>query len=292
MPHEVAGEIYYIKQKVDYLEAITASLGFQCCEQSNFYSIIDSKGEVAYTAEEKSGCLCRCCCAPNHKFQLDIHEGKEVKSEPVMTMYHPFKFPPCCPICCDIQRGEIIVYDGKVNAYDDDEKGEVISHVKQPVGGGGFHPSFQVWEGEANDDKDPTYTVEGPCCCIGGICGECFFPPTFNVKAGKGGEEEEVLSEIKKDKPEGLGGAAKTMLTDADNFTIHMPNGASTQTRAAILATSLLVDYAFFEEDGNCYLAHGTEETRLVCRCCNLYCYGCICPCNLNIPLSGQQQDG
>mmetsp|Transcript_28009 Transcript_28009/g.52328 ORF Transcript_28009/g.52328 Transcript_28009/m.52328 type:complete len:154 (-) Transcript_28009:146-607(-) len=145
-------------------------------------------------------------------------------------------------------------------------------------------------KGKANDDEDPLYTVKGPCCCIGGICGECFFPPTFNVHAAKG-DDENVLSEIKKDKPEGIGGAAKTLLTDADNFTIHMPSGANGKTKAAILATSLLVDYAFFEENGNCYLDHSEDGMRIVCRCCNLYCYGCIIPCNCNIPLN-QKKDG
>mmetsp|Transcript_10906 Transcript_10906/g.16267 ORF Transcript_10906/g.16267 Transcript_10906/m.16267 type:complete len:296 (-) Transcript_10906:93-980(-) len=293
MPHVVKGERYYLKQKVNFLEAIASTAGFGCCEQKNIYAIIDEKGDIAYTALEQSNCLCRCCCAPYHKFQLNVYEGKveDVKSaDQVMTMFHPFKCPACCPICFDFCRGEMIVYDGPVNAYDNDETGEVISHAKQPVCGGGLTPTIQVWEGEANDEKDPDYSIKGPCCCIGGICGELICVPTFNILTGHGKDEKEQkepLAEIKKDKPAGFGDAAKQLFTDADNFTINMPPGASGKTKSAILASGLLIDYLFFEEDGNIFCDPVAQQLK--CNCTNFYCCGAICPCYLVLDFSNKE---
>ncbi|GAB5358665.1 hypothetical protein AAMO2058_000477700 [Amorphochlora amoebiformis] len=194
-------------------------------------------------------------------------------------MYHPFKCPACCPICIDYCRGEIIVYDGAVNAYEEDEEGEVLSTIKQPTCGGYLRPTLQAFDGAYSDDKEPAYTIKGPFCCIGGLCGECCCPPTFNILQAKG-EDEKVLAEIKKDKPEGVGGAMKEAFSDADNFTINMPPGATSNVKSAIIASSLLIDYLFFESDGNIYCdLFAQNGPELKCVCCNLYCCGAIVPC-------------
>mmetsp|Transcript_22329 Transcript_22329/g.31249 ORF Transcript_22329/g.31249 Transcript_22329/m.31249 type:complete len:290 (+) Transcript_22329:136-1005(+) len=288
MPHQVTGSTYYLKQKVNYLEAITSSLGFGCCEQRNFYSVIDEEGEVAYTAEEKSGCCCRCCCAPNHKFQLNIYDGTDVKSKPVMTMFHPFRCSGWCPICLDCQRGELIVYDGEVNAWEEDEEGPILSHAKQPICGGYLTPTFHIQDGKYDDEKEPSYTIKsGTPCCIGGLVGECCCPPTFSMLKGKGDQDDEKKDgEIIKDKPDGIGGAMKEAFTDADSFTINMPPEATPETKAAILASSLLIDYLFFEDDGNIFCENGD----IVCVCCNCYCCGAICPCTIRLSLKNKEE--
>jgi len=97
------------------------------------------------------------------------------------------------------------VYDGAVNAWENDEEGTILSHAKQPVCGGGFRPQFDIWDGKADDEKEPAYVIRGPCCCIGGICGDFCCLPTFGIfeKKELEADEPKPLSEIKKDKPDG-----------------------------------------------------------------------------------------
>mmetsp|Transcript_18067 Transcript_18067/g.32361 ORF Transcript_18067/g.32361 Transcript_18067/m.32361 type:complete len:292 (+) Transcript_18067:84-959(+) len=272
--HEVKGDTYILKQKLNLLEAVAATAGFACCQQQNVYEAFNEEGKAEYTIKEKSNCLCRCCCNPHHKFQLDVHEGNE-DGKILMTMFHPFRW--CCCICHESCRGKMIVYDGEVNAWENDEEGPVIATSQQPMGGGGFTPTFNIYDGAYEEKKDAAYKITGPFCCIAGLVGDLCFPPTFKILHPKDDKGENVLAEIKKNKPEDAKGVLKQIFSDADEFTINMPKGSSGKTKAAVLAQALLIDYSFFENNGNVYCDLFKKE--LVCVCTYCYCWGCLMPC-------------
>ncbi len=301
---QVTSDRYFLKQKINWLEALTSTAGYGCCTQANGYGIFDAAGELAYTAVEESNCWCRCCCAPYHRFQLNVFEGKGESKQQVMTFFHPWVCGGCC-ICMDTCRGTMYAFEGRVDGAQRDKcfadvpeggwnsLGNPIATARQPICGGYLTPTFEVQEGKFNEEAEPAYSVKGPTCCIGGIIGECCCPATFNVFSGRPKDDDaKVLAEIKKDKPEGVGGMLKQTFTDADNFTINMPADSKKGAKTAILASSIMIDYLFYEDGGNCYLDHGTNEEppAIVLRCTNFYVCGALVPCNLRIPLGSKDK--
>jgi len=300
MPHTVQNSTYKLKQDINWVQAAASAAGFNCCRQLNAYTLYEEDGKtVAYSVREQSNMFCRCCCAPVHAFQLNVFAGaKDPKDEKVddavMTMYHPFKIPPCCPICCNMCRGEMIVYDGYVDVLSKSTEeikniqNPILSTAKQPTCGGVFQPAINIFDGAAPEEGNDkaTYTVKGPFCCIGGLCGNICFPPTFHVFEGKGEGDAKELTTIEKDFPEGAGGFVQQVCTTADNFTINMPEESTPASKAAMLGSSLLIDYLFFEEGANIYC--DVVEQELVCVCCNFYCCGALCPCTLRLSFANK----
>ena len=52
-------------------------------------------------------------------------------------------------------------------------------------------------------------------------------------------------------------------MTDADNFTMSYPKDIDPRLKAAMAAALLLIDYQFFEDEGDCY----SNPFRCVCGC-------------------------
>lgn len=110
-----------------------------------------------------------------------------------------------------------------------------------------------IWEIYSSDDKQkyviqPDYCqcgIWGRMCC--GKCSETTFRIfTTSKYAQNSGSENADGTIIRK-----LGGLAQTVLTDADNFEINFPKGASTYDKMMIIGATLMIDYTYFEDDGN-----------------------------------------
>ena len=112
-------------------------------------------------------------------------------------------------------------------------------------------------------------TITGPCCCVGGMC----FDNTSRVTGPDGTE----IGTVVKERPEGFEDVVKEGMTDADNFTLSMPKAADTKTKAALMASLLLLDYMFFESEGD--FACDPFNCSCTYKCCDLYCCGCLTPC-------------
>lgn len=78
-----------------------------------------------------------------------------------------------------------------------------------------------------------TYDINGPL----------WRPWTFQIKDVGGGLE---VGQIAKH----WSGAVQEMMTDADDFGIQLPAGASPQAKAVLLAAVFLIDFCYFEEKG------------------------------------------
>jgi len=262
----------FVKQDIQALEAISGG----CCEFNNKYKVLNENGNLVYNAVEDSECCCRCCCAPHHTLSVTFTDEN---GKSVAVLDRPFKCTGCCPSLLASCRSKATV------AMGDDMK--IRSLIYQPVGGGGFKPSYDIYTGEnisidmENDAIETslmkTAVVEGPTCCFGG-----FFESDFVVRSpGENPSESLVYGNITKVGTASLKDAARELLTDADNFKINFTNEADPVLRATMMAQMVLLDYMFFENEGlfDC----GEENGGCYCQihCCDCYCYGCLCPCNL-----------
>ena len=79
---------------------------------------------------------------------------------------------------------------------------------------------------------------------------------------------------IVKEAPHDFEDLAQQGMTDADNFTMSYPKDIDPRLKAAMAAALLLIDYQFFEDEGDCYC----NPFRCVCgyKCCVCSMCGCL----------------
>jgi hypothetical protein len=264
-----------IKQKFEAIEALAnaaanavdmdtlGNLG----EIANTYDVFTDDGGDKYRVVEESdycGLTGRACCNPNHALQLHVFQPGESKDSQAMVFDRPCKCGSCCAFC-DICQQEMTVFEGK------EETGNVIGYVKQPFLGGGFSPTLDIMDREGGET---IATVKSNAvCCIAGVCCD----HTFEVIDPQGNS----LGKIVKVKPSDLGEVAKEMVSDADVFALEYSNKeANVKTKASMFASLYLIDYMFFENEGELNIDLVNQACSI--KCCDLYCCGCVCPCACN----------
>lgn len=124
-----------------------------------------------------------------------------------------------------------------------------------------------------------------------GGCAEFCFDSTFKItKEGHAGE----FVTIQKKKPSSFVGVMTEMFTDSDVYELTFTDPSiDSHQKAALMSSAFLLDYIFFERDGDkCGTERDPQTGRNVCfiTICNMYCFGMICPCRCK--LGGGNQDG
>lgn len=274
-------EKLFVKQKVETLEAVAnavagavgmdslAGLG----ETANKYDVYTNDGGKRFKVVEASEACSfegmvptgRACCRPNHALKLHVYRPGMFGSKEVMLIDRPFKCAGCCCTCANACAQQADVYAATTESKAELSEERRIATIRQPLLGGGLAPALDVMDREGKR----LATITGPTCCIGGMC----FDNTFRVTAPDGTE----IGTVVKEAPNDFGEAVKEGLTDADNFTLSMPKAADVKTKAAMMASLLLLDYMFFESEGD----FKCDPFNCACtyKCCDLYCCGCLCPC-------------
>eukprot|EP00980_Cylindrotheca_fusiformis_P024952 scaffold12769_cov141-Cylindrotheca_fusiformis.AAC.12 len=262
-----------IKQKFEPLEALAnaaanaldmdmlGGLG----ETANKYDVFTDDGGDKFRVIETSeycGCTGRACCRPNHELKLHVFAPGKSSSEEVMFFERPCKCGQCCA-CHNICMQEMHVFDGP------EAMGNRIGYITQPFLGGGLSPTVHIMERE--EDEEPVATVTANAvCCIGGLCCD----HTFEVTDAQGN----VIGKIIKTKPSDIGQFAQELVSDADVFALEVNKDLDVKRKANIFAALHLIDYMFFENEGEVKLDAANQECSF--KCCDLYCFGCVCPCN------------
>jgi len=289
-------EKLFVKQKVDYLEALVSGAagiaGYAIGgiaggmatdligglgETGNVYNLFTQNGGHFHVVEKSKrcswdGCIPtgRACCRPNHELKLHIYHSASLRAKEIMLVDRPFKCAGCCCTCCDCCAQKATLYvapeDGDV-----DEEGPPFAIVQQPICGGGCTPVLHLEDGMSGERLA---TLTGPCCCFGGNCCDHQFVVT---RPGEGGDEE--IGRVVKEKPQDFEQLVEQSITDADAFTMSVPKSESTKVKAAMMASLLLIDYMFFEDEGDCFC----DPCTCACgyKCFDWYCCGCICPCGV-----------
>lgn len=276
-----------IKQKFEPLEALAnaaanaldldmlGGLG----EIANKYDVFTDDGGDKFRVIETSeycGCTGRACCRPNHALQLHVYEPSKSNSTEAMVMDRPCKCGQCCAIL-NICRQEMTVFEGpEIN-------GNKIGYIKQPILGGFLSPTLEVMNREEDEEAYATIKANA-VCCLGGICCD----HTFEVTDKNGN----VVGKIIKTKPSDLGQFAKELASDADVFALELEQNANltAQQKANIFAGLHLIDYMFFENEGELNVDLVNQQCSF--KCCDMYCCGCICPCTCSCGGNSDDDDG
>jgi len=260
-----------VKQEVSALE-IAANLAANAVdmdvlgnlgEVANKYDVYTDDGGKKFRVVESSeycGLTGRCCCNPNHELKLHVFRPDYSSTESIMTFDRPCKLG-CCAFM-DICRQEISVLEGS--------SGAPIALVKQPIMGGGFSPQLDIMDREGGE-LQATIKAEA-CCFIGGICCDHTFTATD--------PDGNYIGKIVKERPEGLGEAMKEMMSDADIFTFYVKKEVDVKKKASMLAALHLLDYMFFENEGDLNLDFVNQKCSF--KCCDMYLCGCKVPCACN----------
>lgn len=267
-----------IKQNIELLEAAAQNVANAVDmdalgalgETANTYDVYTDSGGKAHRVIEQSeacgmdGCIPtgRICCRPNHALQLHVFHPEASPDTPILKMDRPCKCGSCLP-CCSACPAVSNICQQEMTVYTGDDQ---IAYIKQPFFGGGLSPELEIMDRE---DGMPIGTVKANAvCCIGGICCD----HTFEVTDPNG----ESLGKIVKERPDNVAQFAKELGTDADNFTLYMNKEINTNTKAAIYSAMFLIDYMFFENEGDTNIDLVNQECT--CKICDCYCCGCICP--------------
>jgi len=149
----------------------------------------------------------------------------------------------------------------------------LIGRVQAPFLGGGLQPQLNIMSRDGANNQTGIY-MEGPMCCIGSCCDS-----TFNVKSAQGD-----IGMIRKEGPEGLADMAAELLTDADNFTMSWNQNIDMPTKVSLLGAMFLLDFMFFEDDGNFKCNPCTKECSI--KLCDFFCCGMLVPCKIKCDCS------
>ena len=296
---------YKITQRVRWAEAITQG----CIEQSNVYDIFDAdNGRHIMVAIERSDDCVRCCCAPGHSLTVEFKnvaasDGAMLQANKdtlaalpsTMTMERPGLCSEKPGLCCCVLTPACA--DGMVmhaGGLDGAKAGTVLMNGPNVMGycevpapfGGGFTPTINIMDrGAGEGDYRPIAKVEGPMC-FGG-CSELCLQTEWPVSKMSAPEQVQGpkiksgdLAKILKKTPRSLGDALKEACTDSDEYTMQFAEGSglAPQQKAMMLASLVLVDYMFFEQDNGMINCRNNELNITLCEC---YCLGCLCPCNI-----------
>jgi len=299
---------FTIRQRVKFWEALSQG----CFEQSNTYDVFDAHGNHLFIVQEQSDDCERCCCAPYHSLQARfklVNSTQRVwktrgEIETLPTAFTADRVgccaKPClgCFICTDDCKDGLWVHAGDAQVPTGTTFAPLehtVGYATQPSCGGFFVPTVNLMHRDrpgGAEGFEPLAKVEGPCCWGG--CSELCFSSEFLVSTmGRETENAKLqlgdLAVITKQRPRDCGSFAKEMFTDSDIFTMAFKPGhnLSPQQKATMMASLILTDYMFFENDnGMCYC----EGSKLHITLCNTYCCGHTCP--WKIVLDGNSNNG
>jgi Scramblase len=221
------------------------------CRHPNEFEIFTDDGHITFHVIENSeycGLTGRFCCQPNHTMQLEVLKAGIQKNEKVMMFDRPWKCGQVCSVA-DICRQEMNVYDVR-----EGKDPTQIGFIKQPMFGGCFSPALEIMD---RDETTPVACVKAKAVwCIGGLCCD----RGFHITDASGME----IGKISRG-------------PDADTVVLECDKDLSVKKKASILAALLLLDYMFDDSEGWARL----ECCNISFKFCDLYCFGCVCPCAL-----------
>ncbi|KFM72046.1 Phospholipid scramblase 2, partial [Stegodyphus mimosarum] len=201
-----------VHQKVELLEAI---LSF---ETKNKYTIKNSMGQKVYTAKEDTDCCTRNCLGSARPFDMKL---KDMSGNEVIHLYRPLRCTSCLCFCC-LQKMEVMAPPGTVIGYVEQEWSILT-------------PQFRV----QNAAGETVLKIEGPICTFS-ICGDV----EFKVLSKDGSVEVGKISKQ-------WSGLLREAFTDADHFGITFPLDLDVNMKAVLLGALFLIDYMFFEKEGD-----------------------------------------
>jgi Scramblase len=201
------------------------------------YTIMDKKSNLLYSAKEELDACCRqMSCLCRRDFELDVVRGKATSGNSEYTFLHHrlccswFNCMACCRHRMTITRAnkgvEKIGYVEqqcricctcwpKFSVYD--EKGEYIYEV-----------------GKDADCWAYCCGSKTKCCCC-----SCVIPAGVTIRGQAGRDHSEILKAAE----------SRALVSNEDTFNLTFPKGSSEDERILLVAATMLVDYAMYDDE-------------------------------------------
>ncbi|XP_077512427.1 phospholipid scramblase 1-like [Amblyomma americanum] len=173
-------------------------------------------GQFIYNIIEDSTFLSRYCCGPRRCFEMDVLDYRNV---PVMHFVRPLRCVHCFGCCC-LQEMEVQAPPGTPVAY-------VLQECSV------CYPVFRI----CNRNKQRVLSIIGPICTHS-------LPCKLDIDFQVLSTNNIVIGKITKQ----FSGVVKEFFTNADVFGVTFPLDMDVHLKAALIASTMLVDYTFFEE--------------------------------------------
>ncbi|CAD7929868.1 unnamed protein product [Amoebophrya sp. A25] len=230
-----------MRQQVGVAEVAEALIGV---EMGNTYSIFsfgaDGMQIGDYEMSEDSSLAERCFCEACREINLDVvtsdHSSAPMMQQlnsnkiPVVSYHKPFKCTCCaCPcLCTDACMPQIEVHDG----VDRRRLGHVQDHCR-------WCSSMQVVHGP---DGLAKYRVKGSHCQFGACCrcGDAEYEVMDLAN-------EAPIGKLTKQSPQDLAGFARSLLADAETFSIRMPSTTPELDMKLLLGAAIMVDFRHYQ---------------------------------------------
>jgi hypothetical protein len=244
----------YVHQEWEILEQLT-----NWYEASNEYSVFDKDGKVRlFKAKEKTCCCYRLCCGENRGFRIKVYDQTGSKDKAMMVIKRKYRCCGCAIFPCCAHRVDVhLLVDEDGNEIAHESSDTLISRIQVPwFHGGCCVPTWHI----SDDEGVHKGTIKGPCCFVCDCCGS-----DFGITDPNGNH----IGKIDKLAPKSLKSLAIEMATDADYFKIDFNKDLEPSIKMAILASTLQIDFTFFEDSRGPYQG----------RCCDVWLCGWPCPC-------------
>ncbi|EDQ90623.1 uncharacterized protein MONBRDRAFT_24199 [Monosiga brevicollis MX1] len=306
---------YTLRQGSPLLEAVS------CGALGNIYVLADAERKVqvqgrneevpipVFVVKEESNCCLRLCCGGHQALVARMYHanmqpkaGKEVcgiysghvyeadpESGVAMTMdrdgcCHPRKFGLGCFVCFACCQDEMFMHAGGPDIKPGDTRAEDTTWMSRsavPIGGGGFHPTFEF---TTQDNKEEPFAYASGPCCFGGWM-EFFRETVFKYTTNKD-DEEANLAELRKKTPKSIGELCAALMTPVDYYEIDIKDDfrkLSPEQQMTILGNGIHVDYMLFENDkGACGLSTDSQGNP---KC------DCVCTTLSSTPIHARQRN-
>lgn len=232
----------YIKQKSEMYEIVTG------CETKNRYSIslrlhgYNKLYKAFKCKEESSWCMRNCCSGESREFKMMIKyspNGVNDKGDDYLSnRFAEFDRPYKCT-CCNFNRPELNVFMSK---SDTNPEHKVIGKIWEPY-------SCSRVLVNVNDEHREIYRfdidrTQPGISCRAFTCGaiESVDFPIINIDNNGVGIIDGEIKRMGRTYDEAVIGS------DADCYDIIFPKNATAEQKFLILATSLLIDFRYFED--------------------------------------------
>jgi len=270
-------------------ESAGKTFGSKWADIPNVYDIILPEGNsagVRYQATERSSWWGRCMCTPNHEVSLGLKAVEKGAANgsgmDIVTVNKPFRC--CCPAVTPLCQKEIsVTKNGHGHMRGSAGGNRVLGRVRQPLCGGCFTPTLDVYGGGAEADASAAVgVITGPSCCIGG-----FYSSDFSVRSSSGAP----IASIRRLRATSGNGVARSMFTDADRYQVKFAAGGEedeldSENKLVVLSAALMLDYMFFEGETDWQFNADQWPPKCSCKCCDLYCCGGMVPMRCNFDCS------
>lgn len=237
----------------------------------------------------------------------------------VMTMERPGCTEKCpvmcgtnCFVCCACCASETYMHAGHVGKAEGDPGQEAVKddiaakvdwgiksaklvgniprdtafgHSLVPIGGGGCTPTINLMSRTAEGTETQFGVVQGPTC-FGGCLDLCC-DTDFKVSRN-GGKTGDLAIITKKAREPGLKGLCCALCTENDTYNMQFTDANLTpQEKAQLIGEAIHLDYLFFSrEEPLCRYNEQTNTCDILISV--MYCFGCLIPCKLKIPMKDQ----